>query len=107
VLTLTTTKGEERKLKADLNEIFQIAINVLQAFQTQNASFTVSFPLSTRKGGVNYDGAEMEDKKGSIGEGVKGRKVGLLIFPGVFKTVATVRDCLVKTRVVCVDEMGK
>jgi hypothetical protein len=107
VSTLATSKRGVPALKTDLDAIFQLALGISQAFRTQRATFTVSFPISNPKTGVNFDGAEMEDKSGNAGGSAKGRKVGILIFPGVFKTAAVARDCLVKTKVVCVDEVDR
>jgi hypothetical protein len=66
-----------------------------------NSAFTVAFP-SVPAGGLLFNSTTMEDRRRSDGHE---RPVGLLIFPGVFKLTAGVRTCMVKSKVVCIDEM--
>jgi hypothetical protein len=110
VLRFATTKTQTKQLKTDLQTVFQLAISLTRAFQTQqNASFTVSFPR-VPAGGLEFNATIMEDRgRTNGGDGASGssRHVGLLIFPGVFKVTTGVRTCMVKSKVVCTDEMTR
>ena len=104
VLQLGTTKKSVRQLKAELQKIFQMAIDLSRAFETTpSATFTVSYPrvASNR---LQFNTVIMDDKGNGGGDGL--RQVGMLIFPGVFK-VTSVRTCMVKVKVVCTDDIQR
>ncbi|KAF8540386.1 hypothetical protein BDD12DRAFT_31782 [Trichophaea hybrida] len=110
VLRFATTKTPAKQLKTDLHTVFQLAITLQRAFLTQqNATFTVSFPRVTAGNRLDFNTAIMEDRGRTNGTDASGssRHVGLLIFPGVFKVTTGVRTCMVKSKVVCTDEMTR
>ena len=105
ILQFTANNEPSAGLRGELGKIFQMAVSLSQAFQTQNATFTVTLPrVATRESVINFDERTMEDRGGpSSPDGT--RRVGVLIFPGLFKTTTGMRTCLVKIRVVCADEL--
>lgn len=87
--------------------ILQLAASLNAAFKTQQgASFVVAYThVSNRDMPVVFSSI-MEDSSGSGGGGGgPPRKVGAMVFPGLFKTARGARTCLVKIRVVCADDM--
>lgn len=95
-----------KQLKSELHAVFAMAIALSRAFQTQSgATFTVSYP-KVLPSGLDFAPGIMDDKGSGRSEGTGKRQVGLLIFPGLFKAT-DVRTCMVKSKVVCVDEMER
>lgn len=106
VLKFATPRVTVKQLKSELHAVFVMAITLSRAFQTQSgATFTVSYP-KVLPAGLDYSAGIMDDRSSGRGEGVAKRQVGLLIFPGLFKAT-DVRTCMVKSKVVCVDEMER
>ncbi|KAF8248005.1 hypothetical protein K440DRAFT_643279 [Wilcoxina mikolae CBS 423.85] len=104
LLRISKTPTPVKRLLQELQKVFELARRLKGAFETQRAvGFAVSFPR-TAKG---FDKRLMVDKGGGS-EGVGGgRDVGVLVFPGVFKVTKGVRECMVKVRVVCADEIRR
>lgn len=91
-----------------------MVITLSQAFQTQSAVFTVTFPpIPETREALDFDAEGMEDKSSGRDALPRVRRVGILVFPGVTKTTKTTKTTiaahtfLVKTKVVCTDEMER
>jgi len=109
VLKFATSKCSTKQLKADLVAILQMAVDLDRAFKTQSAAFVVVYARVVNRETPVVFADNMEDKSSGRDEkvGAGPRKVGIMIFPGVFKTSKSFRTCLVKIKVVCTDEMEK
>ncbi|KAI5854226.1 hypothetical protein BZA05DRAFT_443737 [Tricharina praecox] len=108
VLQFASSKRSSKQLKSDLLGILQLAASLDAAFRTQAAGFLVVYArVVNRDTPVNFSGM-MEDKTNGRDTATAGqRSVGMMIFPGLFKTSKGARSCLVKIRVVCKDEMER
>ena len=77
----------------------------------QSANFVVSYPKVVPGQKMVYNPDIMEDKsrrgydEWNCDERSE-RRVGMLLFPGLFKNANRVRTCMVKIKVVCADEMS-
>jgi hypothetical protein len=102
LLRISDPPTPTKRLKQELQVVFELARRLKSAFETQRgAGFVVSFPRPTK----GFDKRLMVDKGG--GDDGVSRDVGVLVFPGVFKVTTGVRECMVKVRVVCGDEVRR
>jgi len=108
VLSFSATKTPIKRLKIDLQTIYELAIDLSTAIMPDDAMLIISPPRVMPGCALEFCDLIMKDVvETNCNESGSKREVGMLLFPGLFKLYLETRTVVVKCKVLCKDDLGR